>query len=129
MKVSFDFDGTLTMRSVQAFCALLIARNYDVWITTFRYDDEHLLYRKAQGLPRLYENDALYRISDALTIPRQHIIFTNHTPKLPFLLQHDFAFHLDDDPFMIAEIATVLPHIVVNVLAADWQKQCLLRLH
>ena len=40
MKVSFDFDGTLSRKDVQNFAKSLVNTGYDVWIVTSRFDDE-----------------------------------------------------------------------------------------
>ena len=128
MKVSFDFDGTLTLNAVQVFCEKLIAKKHEVWITTYRYDDANIAERARQNLPVFYNNERLYAVTDELMIPRRRIIFTNQTSKVPFLIGHNFAFHLDDDPFMIKDIAEILPHIIVNVLDTSWKRQCLKKL-
>ena len=47
-KVSFDFDHTLSMESVQGYCSELKERDYDIYVTTSRYDDNHvnLMYKE-----------------------------------------------------------------------------------
>ena len=40
MKVSFDFDSTLSRKDVQSFAKELVDRGLEVWIVTSRFDDE-----------------------------------------------------------------------------------------
>jgi hypothetical protein len=39
MKVSFDFDSTLSRRDVQEFAKQLVISGLEVWIVTSRFDD------------------------------------------------------------------------------------------
>ena len=125
MKVSFDFDGTLTLRAVQSFCAELINKGHEVWICTMRDSDEMLAQRERKGGYSSYDNVDLYEVCWALNIPLERIIFCNETSKSPFLEQHDFVFHLDDDPYVLHEISLALPYLPINVLKPNWRTRCL----
>ena len=39
MKVSFDFDGTLSRKDVQEYAKSLVNSGLEVWIVTSRFDD------------------------------------------------------------------------------------------
>ena len=40
MKVSFDFDGTLSRKDVQKLAKELVSEGHEVWIVTSRFSDE-----------------------------------------------------------------------------------------
>ncbi len=120
MKVSFDFDGTLTQLKVKEFCKELIVLGHEVWICTMRYDDAHL----AKTRHVYYDNIGLYATCDLLGIDRSRIIFCNETTKSPFLAPHNFVFHLDDDQTVLNEIAEKLPNLAIDVYQSDWLMRC-----
>ena len=82
-KVSFDFDGTLSLISVQSYAKELIERGIEVWVCTSRRNGKN------------YDNEDLFKVTDKLKISRDKIIFTNYEDKSGFLTE-DFIFHLDD---------------------------------
>lgn len=81
MKVSFDFDDTLSRESIQQFARELIDSGIDVWIVTSRYKDK--------------DNRDLFEVADLIGIGRDNIIFTEWCNKYHFV--DGFVFHLDDD--------------------------------
>ena len=126
MKVSFDFDGTLTLRPVQAFCATLIAAGHEVWITTMRYDNKHIDAMNARGRSVGYSNIDVFALCKKLGIKYEHVIFCNEGGrKTPFLMKHDFAFHLDDDSTIVHELSLTMPCLCIDVYVAGWQERCL----
>lgn len=93
MKLSFDFDSTLSRQIIQNYAQELINRGIEVWICTSRVDDEQALIRwKSSGY-----NDDLFLVAQELKIPKERIIFTNHELKTDFLRGKNFIWHLDDD--------------------------------
>lgn len=90
MKVSFDFDNTLSRTEVQDYCKELIERGIDVWVCTSRYNDDN-----KHKYPLNPSNNDMYMITDCLDIPREKIIFTNRCMKVNHL--EGFLWHLDDD--------------------------------
>lgn len=90
MKVSFDFDDTLSRESVQKYAKSLIEKGIDVWVTTSRISDKETDWVKD------WNND-LYEVADNLCIPREKIRFTDGTDKFEFFKEEDFIWHLDDD--------------------------------
>ena len=89
IKVSFDFDGTLSRADVQDYASALIAKGVGVWICTARLSNAEA--------PSTRWNDDLFAISDSLGIQRSHIIFCSMSAKYRFLKNGYFVFHLDDD--------------------------------
>jgi len=94
MKVSFDFDGTLSRDDVQKYAKSLMEKGIETWVVTARYDD----IEKSNTIYRNYNNNDLYSITDNLKIPRENIVFMNMQDKSDFFcLNEDFIFHLDDN--------------------------------
>lgn len=80
--VSFDYDNTLDHREVQRYALGLLKRGFEVYICTYR--------------GRSFDNTFLYYTMGRIGIKRENVIFTNLTPKSPFI--KDMIFHLDDMP-------------------------------
>lgn len=93
MKVSFDFDSTLSRESIQKYAQKLINKGVEVWICTSRWSDEEALNRNWS----VDYNYDLLLVAEKLKIPKERIIFTNHENKIDFLRDKDFIWHLDDD--------------------------------
>lgn len=114
MKVSFDFDSTLSRKAVQKFAKELINEGYEVHIVTSRFEDP---MRYAD--PRISESGHrdMFRVCHYLNIPRERIHFTNMEDKYIFFLNNpDFYFHLDDD---IKEIDAINLHTPVKGVLCD----------
>lgn len=118
MKVSFDFDGTLSTFGLQEFAKELISQGIEVWIVTSRYPNKH----RHDKL-----NRDLFKVADKLNIPKERIVFTSWVDKAEYFLENpDFIFHLDDDfiEIELMEERCQVPGIPVfaNV---DWKEQAL----
>jgi len=87
MKISFDFDSTLTQKNIQALAKILADAGHEIWITSSRMID-------TLGQP--HWNDDLKTIASELNITIDRIQLTNGQDKWKFL--NDFDFHIDDDP-------------------------------
>ena len=100
LKVSFDFDGTLTEEPMQKLCAKFKTLGADIFITTSRT-------KKLMGEFKV-DNDDLYQLADKMDIPRQNITFTAYEDK--FLFLDDMDMHFDNDfeeVFLINEYPTL----------------------
>jgi len=86
LKVSFDFDGTLTEEPMQTLCRKFIALGADVHITTSR------LSGMDKGIE--FENKDLFELAKELGIPKNKVTFTNYDNKVSFV--KDFDLHFDD---------------------------------
>ena len=98
IKVSFDFDYTLSESHIQEYARELIERGYEVWIVTSRLDAQH--YAEEFKTTLYYgelANKDLFEVANKLGIPEDRIKFTNFQSKWMFLQDKDFALHLDDD--------------------------------
>ena len=83
MKVSFDFDSTLSRKSAQRFARELISKGYEIHIVTSRFEDP-MRYTD----PRIQETGHrdLFRVCHYLNILRERIHFMNMKDKFEFLL-------------------------------------------
>ena len=131
MKVSFDFDSTLSRHDVQRFAKELINDGVEVWIVTSRISNEQakLEYKDNYTLDRIYKsNKKLFRVADNVGIKREHINFCNFTNKIEFIKGKNFIFHLDDDSDeLIAIFESKDSCQPINVNHMDWEIDC--RLH
>lgn len=91
MKISFDFDCTLSRKILQDYARELRWRGFTIYITTTRSGD---------GIPPYGDssrNKDLYEVAKDLNIPNSHITFTSGEYKAEFLRDKDFLIHFDDD--------------------------------
>lgn len=119
MKVSFDFDGTLSRPDVQEYAKELIEKGIEVIVTTSRYDEsnKHLYLSNPT-------NEDLYAITDSLGIKRENIYFTNMDYKVNYL-HNDIAWHLDDDERELWEIFNSDLNVDdIGVYDDDWRWMC-----
>ena len=117
MKVSFDFDSTLSRTDVQEFAKTLIDDGLDVWICTSRLCPE-----KA---PNNEWNDDLFKVANELGIPKSKVIFTNYEDKAEHLTD-DFIWHLDDDWIELDKINKQRKTVGVSVFGNSvWKQECL----
>jgi hypothetical protein len=123
MKVSFDFDGTLSRKDVQEFAKELVNDGYEVWIVTSRIATEPALAKGWHWIER--QNQELYDVAQECGIPRERIQFTEFVDKIEFLKGKEFIFHLDDD---IDELIAILESDDncqgLNVDHFDWKNNC-----
>lgn len=130
MKVSFDYDETLSRRDIQSFAKELIAMGHEVWIVTMRFKTEEELIRynrEHNDTMPWAENDDLFRTAHELGIPEERIVFTNWEWKSVFLKDQDFLWHLDDCSETLQNLKETCPGILAlnsweNPL---WKQQCL----
>jgi hypothetical protein len=88
MKVSFDFDHTLTNPKYQELAKKFIALGADVHITTSRF-------KQTGGRKLLYDNREVFSMAERLNISLLNITFTEGADKYKFV--KDFDLHFDDD--------------------------------
>jgi hypothetical protein len=88
MKVSFDFDHTLTSPQMQELAKQFIAIGAEVHITTSRF-------KQTGGRKLLYDNREVFSMAERLGISQLNITFTEGEDKYKFL--KGFDLHFDDD--------------------------------
>ena len=87
MKVSFDFDKTLSEEHIQKVAKAMIDSNIEVWIVTARVHN-----------PNFNTNHDVFRVAEELSIPKDRIIFTNGSMKWSTLMRLGINTHFDDMP-------------------------------
>lgn len=123
MKVSFDFDGTLSRNDVQKFATKLVDAGFEVWIVTSRCATEPALAKGWHWVER--QNQELYDVAESCGITRDKIQFTEHVDKIEFLEGKNFIFHLDDDMDELIEISKSGDSCTpLNVDHSDWELFC-----
>lgn len=124
MRVSFDYDATLSRKDVQEFAKKLVSRGIEVWVVTSRFDDETAKEKAWWWIKD--QNNNLFEVADECGIRRENIKFTNMESKSIFLKDKAFTFHLDDDYIELLDILEsgdkCLP---VNVDHFEWKETCL----
>lgn len=108
MKISFDFDSTLSERRIQKLATKFINDGHDVWITTSR--------RKDPPDNIGWDNVTVFKVAERLGIPTEKIQFTDGKDKFPHLT--DFDIHFDDDQIEIELIEENL-ETCIGVLILD----------
>jgi hypothetical protein len=97
MKVSFDFDSTLSEDKNQKLAKKFIDAGHEVWITTSRLSSEH---GRSKGWPWIItQNETLFTIAEKVGIPTDRIKFTEGEDKWKSL--YTFDIHFDDDKLEI----------------------------
>jgi hypothetical protein len=127
MKVSFDFDGTLSRKDVQKLAKDLVSEGYEVWIVTSRFSDEAAKDKKWHWIEG--QNQKLFDVAEDCGIKLENIHFTNMESKSLFLEGKGFIFHLDDDDIELMDIlesnrSTEVKCFPVNVEHFEWKETC-----
>ena len=91
MKISFDFDMTLSKQKCQNIARKLKAMGHEICITTTR--------QKSFQYGVMFDHSDLYSVADSLGIT--DITFTNAENKVEYLLKNNVDMHIDDDRFEI----------------------------
>lgn len=89
MKISFDFDATLSREGIQRIAKFVIKKGFDTWIVTSRYNPNNPYNKQT--------SQDLFKIAENVGISKKNIIFTNQQPKYIYLQENNFLCHLDDD--------------------------------
>ena len=84
MRISFDFDSTLSQEIIQKLAKILVLANTDVWIVTSRFSDPNV------------RNYDLHKVADEVGIPVEKRIFTNGDYKWRKLQELNVDLHFDD---------------------------------
>lgn len=127
IKVSIDFDSTLSRKDVQRFAKEIIGESIEVWIVTSRISNEEAKvgYEDNFTIDRIHKaNEELFRVADNVGIKREHIIFCNFTMKIDSIEGKGFLFHLDDDSDELMCIIGRDTCKPINVEHQDWESDC-----
>ena len=97
MKISFDFDSTLSRVDIQDLAFKFINKGFEVWCVTSRLSNEQSPKYKIKGIWVEHDNSDLFNVCDKIGINKGKIHFTNGKDKFEFIKENNFVFHLDDD--------------------------------
>jgi len=123
MKVSFDFDGTLSRKDVQEFAKELVNEGQEVWIVTSRFDDESAMKKNWHWIKG--QNQKLFDVAEDCGIKKENIHFTCMESKSIFIKNKGFVFHLDDDDFELMDIFESKDKCrAIHVHHFEWKETC-----
>ena len=127
MKVSFDFDHTLSRKDVQTFAKELVSEGHEVWIVTSRFSDEAAKEKKWHWIEG--QNQKLFDVAKECGIKKENIQFTCMESKSYFLSGKEFIFHIDDDDIELMDILDNNRYtgdncFPVNVEHFEWKETC-----
>jgi hypothetical protein len=127
MKVSFDFDSTLSRKDVQKLAKDLVNEGYEVWIVTSRFSDEAAKNKNWHWIEG--QNQKLFDVAEDCGIKKENIHFTCMESKSIFLKDKGFLFHLDDDDIELMDIlesnrSNEVKCFPVNVEHFEWKETC-----
>ena len=124
MKVSFDFDSTLSRKDVQAFAKQLVDEGHEVWIVTSRFDDESAMSKNWHWIKG--QNQRLFDVANECGIKMENIKFTCMESKSIFIKDKGFIFHLDDDDIELMEILESKDQCrPIHVDHFEWKETCI----
>lgn len=103
MKLSFDYDDTLSRAEVEEYAKKLVKDGHQVWIVTARPSEEHLTMTYKGGEKPDWNRD-VFEAAGRIGIPNERIKFMNYQDKVEFIRNNDFVFHLDDDEYELYQI-------------------------
>jgi len=123
MKVSFDFDHTLSRKDVQSFAKELANEGHEVWIVTSRFSDEAAKEKKWHWIEG--QNQKLFDVAEECGIKKENIYFTCMESKSHFLKGKGFIFHLDDDDIELMDILETKDGCrPIHVDHFEWKETC-----
>lgn len=123
IKISIDFDSTLSRRDVQLKVKSWVDLGIDVWIVTSRFSTEEGNKKGWWWIEK--NNKELYDVATICGIPEEKIVFTHMCDKIEFLKDKGFLFHLDDDDVELLNILDSSDLCVpVNVNYFEWGEIC-----
>jgi len=117
--VAFDFDGTLSLKTVQNFAKSLIKKGVEIVVLTSRYDELHK-HKYRQNTT----NEDLYKVTDSLGIDREKIRFQGMRSKAEYLFGTTVIWHLDDDDVEVKDINDQTDTKGINVTLDGWKNEC-----
>jgi len=112
MKISFDFDGTLSKTWFQRLARSLVDAGVEVFIVTSRCNP------KDENEKPLVNKD-IWAIGEYLRIPYENIFFTEGQYKATFLDRHEIDIHFDDNPDEIQVIQLLTSCKAVNFILPE----------
>ena len=124
MKITVDFDKTLTRKDVQEFIKYLKSLGVEVHVLTYRYDSAHY-YLYGDLYPETVNNHDLWDICESLDLHR-NVIFTNCKPKSEYLNSvGNILLHIDDDKRVMNDLIQNSKTLPIQVRSSSYKKKVL----
>ena len=117
MRVSFDYDCTLSEPHVQVIAKSMVYAGHDVWIVTARCDDRP--YLKGAALINSLNRD-LFTVAERVGIPTDKIVMTEGEFKHKTIVKLDIELHFDD----VAEEVHLI-HLAGRNALLMWDSECI----
>jgi phosphoserine phosphatase len=112
MRISFDFDDTLTHPLIQQCARGLITDGHEVYILTARFSDLDTQMGSDW-------NDDLKALAAELDIPPERWLFAGLGTKAFLASAHKIELHIDDAGDWVREVREVCPAIQFNEHAPE----------
>lgn len=119
MKVSFDFDNTLSREDVQNYAKNLLEKGIEVFVVTARFNELRKSFFKNNPT-----NNDLWAVCNKIGISERNVIFCNMEDKSEQLVDTNLVWHLDDCWVTINEIISKTKVPAIDVTRSDWMNQC-----
>lgn len=89
MKISFDYDGTLTNERGREIALKAIEEDHDVYIVTARTDNRMR---------------PVYELAEELDLDDDHVINTSNADKWRAIAEHEIEIHYDNNEEQVKKI-------------------------
>lgn len=110
VRVSFDYDDTLSEPEILEYAKSLKERGFNIWIVT--------------ASPPNFNKD-VYGTAKELGISKEHVVFTDLEYKSRFIKEISPIFHLDDDNTEIVLIRSYTNTVGIrHSYNPDWREEC-----
>ncbi len=119
MKVSFDFDNTLSKQDVQDYAKNKKKKGVEVFIITARFNELRKSFFKQNPT-----NDDLWNICYKIGLSTKNVIFCNMEDKSTAILDTDLVWHLDDCWVTLNDINSNTNTPAIDVTKKDWKQKC-----
>ncbi len=101
MKVSFDFDNTLSEPCIQSIAKSLVDSGHDVWVITARA----IFFSEIEPIKYLtIFNKDIVKVCEEIGIDLSKVIITGGSLKHDYYINGKFDLHFDDDWEEVLEI-------------------------
>jgi len=125
MKISFDFDGTLSdefdgsvneqKEEIQKICKDYVKRGHDVYIITKRFGPHYANYGKGD------EHVEVFELADELGIPHHKVYFTDREWKTKIISSLEIEMHFENSENEVIMISKMGGVTVVPVEDPYWR--------
>lgn len=125
LKVSFDFDNTLSRKHIKEYAKELVDKGIEVWIVTSRFGDLEKYRDFFQTTIHVdLTNQDIFDTAEEIGIPSDRIHFMDMENKWEFLKDMDFLWHIDDDWSENRMILKKTKTKAIDSMSSSWRTKC-----